>query len=101
MVRRLPLLASFALVASGSLAAQDPAPTPTFSDFLAGVRADALARGLRAGIVDTALATVTEPSTVVVARDRAQPERTRSLEDYITNWVTTKNVATATEMSKR
>ena len=82
------------------LAAQDPAPTqPTFAEFLASVRADALLRGLREETVDAALATVTEPNTVVVARDRAQPERTRSLEEYIANWITTKTTATAAEMA--
>ena len=99
MVGRLPFLASLALVASAAVAAQDPAPPPTFAEFLAGVRADALARGLRAETVDAAFANVTEPSTVVVARDRAQPERTRSLEEYIDNWITPKTLATAREMA--
>ena len=79
---------------------QDPAPAqPTFAEFLAGVRADAVQRGLREAIVDAALATVTEPNTVVVARDRAQPERTRSLEEYIANWITPKTLTTAAEMA--
>jgi membrane-bound lytic murein transglycosylase B len=101
MLRRLLILASLPVLLTPRLAAQDPPPVPTFAEFLAAVRADALARGLRAEIVDAALANVTEPNTVVVARDRAQPERTRSLEDYIANWVTTKNVATAQEMAKK
>ena len=44
-------------------AAQDrPEPSsPSFSEWLAGVRADALDRGIRAEIVDEALATVEEP----------------------------------------
>jgi membrane-bound lytic murein transglycosylase B len=101
MLRRLLILASLPALLTLPLAAQDPPAAPTFPEFLAGVRADAIARGLRAEVVDAAFATVTEPNTVVVARDRAQPERTRSLEDYIANWVTPKNIATAREMTKQ
>jgi membrane-bound lytic murein transglycosylase B len=101
MLRRLLILASLPALFTLPLAAQDPPASPTFAEFLAGVRTDALARGVRAETVDAAFATVTEPNTVVVARDRAQPERTRTLEDYIANWVTPKNIATAQEMSKQ
>jgi membrane-bound lytic murein transglycosylase B len=94
----LPLMSLLAPVA-----AQDPAPppaSPTFEEFLAGVRADALARGLKEATVDAALATVVEPSPVVVARDRAQPERVRSLEDYIGGWMTPRTLETARAMAR-
>jgi membrane-bound lytic murein transglycosylase B len=69
------------------LPAQDPVPTPaapaqSFEDFLAGVRKDALALGIRPATLDAAL-TGLEPNPVVVARDRAQPELTQSLDDYL------------------
>jgi membrane-bound lytic murein transglycosylase B len=74
------------------LGAQNPTPTPSpvvqtptpeeFNAFLAGVRADALKQGIRVATLDAAL-TGLEPNSVVVARDRAQPELTQSLDDYL------------------
>jgi len=66
-------------------AAQDrPEPSsPSFSEWLAGVRADALDRGIRAEIVDEALATVEEPEPTVIARDRSQAETVLPLENYV------------------
>jgi len=72
-----------------------------FADWLAGVRAEAVARGLRPDIVDAALASVEAPNEDVLTRDRAQPEQTRALEDYIASWVTPRNVATGREMTRR
>jgi membrane-bound lytic murein transglycosylase B len=75
-----------ALVCALSLAApQEPqaATRPSFADFLAAVRADALARGVRPEIVDEALANIDEPLPVVIERDRAQAETVFSLEKYI------------------
>jgi len=87
------------------LTAQDPAgdaPDPkAFADWLAGVRAEALERGISEATVDAALATVKAPEPVVVARDRAQPERTRSLDDYVAGWVSTRTVGTAKTMAAR
>jgi len=57
-----------------------PTPTQTFEEFLAGVRADALKAGIRKETLDAALAGL-EPNPVVIARDRAQPEATQSLDD--------------------
>ncbi|HEX5070430.1 MAG TPA: lytic murein transglycosylase [Vicinamibacterales bacterium] len=63
---------------------QTPAPTPTqtFEQFLAGVRAEALKAGVRAETIDAAFAGL-EPNPVVIARDRAQPEATQSLDEYL------------------
>jgi len=74
---------------------------PPFADWLAGVRAEAVGRGLRPDIVDEALASVGAPSEDVLTRDRAQPEQTRTLESYIASWVTPRNVATGREMARR
>ena len=61
---------------------QEPA-RPSFAEWLAGVRTDAGARGMRPEIVDAALADVTEPQPVILERDRAQAETVFSLEKYI------------------
>ena len=68
---------------SAQAPSERPATRPSFSEWLAGVRADALERGIRAEIVDEALATVEEPEPTVIERDRAQAEAVFSLEKYI------------------
>ena len=78
----------FALLVSFALA-QDPA-RPSFVEWLAEVRAEAIARGLSAEIVDAALADVTEPQPVILERDRAQAETVFSLEKYLSRIVTAK-----------
>jgi membrane-bound lytic murein transglycosylase B len=71
-------------------AAQDS--RPAFSDFLDGVRAEALARGIRPEIVDAALSNISEPLPVVIERDRTQAETVLSLETYLSRLVTPKLV---------
>ncbi len=66
---------------------QEPA-RPSFAEWLAGVRAEAVARGLRAEIVDAALADVSEPQPIILERDRAQAETVFSLEKYISRILT-------------
>jgi membrane-bound lytic murein transglycosylase B len=66
---------------------QEPA-RPSFAEWLAGVRAEAIARGLRAEIVDAALADVTEPQPIILERDRAQAETVFSLEKYLARSLT-------------
>jgi membrane-bound lytic murein transglycosylase B len=68
---------------------QEPA-RPSFAEWLAGVRAEAIARGVREEIVDAALADVTEPQPVILERDRAQAETVLSLEKYIGRSLTRK-----------
>ena len=80
-----------------ALAVQVTAPPPapaSFEDFLAGVRAEALSRGLSDAIVTPALSGL-EPLPVVVTRDRAQPEQAQSLEAYLTQRLTARTIATA------
>ena len=67
--------------------AQDQA-RPSFSEWLAGVRTDALARGIRPDVADEALATVEEPVAVVIERDRTQAETVLSIEKYIARALT-------------
>ena len=83
-------LAAFA-VALGLVAAQAAdAPRPTFSEWLAELRAEALTRGIREEIVDAALADVVEPQPIILERDRAQAETVFSLEQYLSRRLTVK-----------
>jgi membrane-bound lytic murein transglycosylase B len=63
-------------------------PRLTFSEWLAGVRAEALTRGIREEIVDAALADVSEPLPIILERDRAQAETVFSLEKYLSQRLT-------------
>jgi membrane-bound lytic murein transglycosylase B len=86
-----------ALICALSLALPQQATAPSFADFLAGVRAEALSRGIREEVVDAALADIPEPLPVVIERDRAQAETVFSLEKYIARIVTPKLVADGRE----
>ncbi len=96
------MLCALCLCGIASLSAQappeQPATRPSFSEWLAGVRADALERGIRAEIVDEALATVEEPEPTVIERDRAQAEAVFSLEKYIARQLKPKILRTAQAM---
>jgi len=90
----MAVLAVFALAP----APQDPAPRPTFPEWLEGVRAEALTRGIRPAVLDAAFANLSEPLTTVIDRDRAQPETVLTLEEYLSRVVTEKRMASAAEM---
>jgi membrane-bound lytic murein transglycosylase B len=79
----------------GSLSAQDS--RPSFSEWLAGVRDEALARGIRPEVVDEALGSVTEPEPTVIERDRTQAETILPLEKYLARQLTPKVIRTAHE----
>jgi membrane-bound lytic murein transglycosylase B len=79
-------------------AQSDPPPRPTFAEFLAGIRAEALGRGIRPEILDEALGNIDEPSAVILERDRSQAEAVLALEQYIERRVTAKLIATGQEM---
>jgi membrane-bound lytic murein transglycosylase B len=88
----------------------EPAPTPSapqeqtrpaFSDWLADLRTEAIARGLREETVDKALATVDEPLPVVLERDRSQAETVLPLETYIARQTRTAIVRNARQMAVR
>ena len=85
-------------VSAAAQSADQPAARPSFAEFLAGVKADALARGSRAEIVDQAFEDVEEPSATVIERDRSQAEVVQTLEQYLSQRVTAKAVATGREM---
>jgi membrane-bound lytic murein transglycosylase B len=77
------------------------AARPSFAEWLAGVRAEAVERGIRPEIVDEALATVQEPEPTVIARDRTQAETVLPLERYIVRQLKPKVIRTAQEMYTR
>ena len=72
--------------------AQSDSTRPSFSDWLAGVRTEALSRGIREEVVNEALGNIPEPLPVVIARDRSQAEAVESVERYISRRVTATSV---------
>jgi membrane-bound lytic murein transglycosylase B len=70
---------------------------PSFSDWLTGVREEAIGRGIKPEIVDAALAGVEEPLPVILERDRAQAEMVFSLEQYVARRLTRRLVVTGRE----
>jgi membrane-bound lytic murein transglycosylase B len=95
---------AFAAGLAAVLALQDPppvpAPGPSFEEFLAGVRAEALKRGISEATLDRALAGL-QPEPVVVARERAQPELVQSLDEYVERRLSARTVNTAREMAAK
>jgi membrane-bound lytic murein transglycosylase B len=86
------------LLVAGLLAAQAEPSRPSFAEFLAGIKTEALARGIRPEVVDSALAGIDEPSALVIERDRSQAEVVQTLEQYLNQRVTARAVATGREM---
>ena len=88
------------LLASSMASAQDDA-RPSFAEFLAGLREEAVTRGIRPEIVDDALGHVEEPLPVVLERDRSQAELVLPLERYIAARLKPAVVRTGQEMMAR
>src|SRR5215831_8905216 len=103
--RRLVVVGLVVVLSSALMSAQTASesaqPRPSFTEFLAGVKADALARGIRQEIVDKALAGIEEPSVSVIERDRSQAEVVQTLEQYLSQRVTANAVASGREMLER
>ncbi len=72
---------------------------PSFAEWLAGVRTEAQARGIRPDIIEAALTGLEEPLPVVIERDRAQAELVLPLEKYIARRLTSKFVAAGRAMA--
>jgi len=96
------LVVALTVVTGASARVDEQAPStttlPSFSEFLQGVRTEALSRGIRQDVVDQALANIDEPLPVVLERDRAQAEAVLSLETYIARRLTAKRIKTGREM---
>jgi peptidoglycan lytic transglycosylase B len=73
---------------------------PSFAEFLDGIKKEALTRGIRQEVVDTAL-NIDEPLPIVIERDRAQAETVLSLEAYLAQRLTVKRIRTGREMLER
>lgn len=108
----IALVSSVALQPRGTVVAQTPAqtttgqtstdtPRPSFAEFLRGIHDEAIEKGIRAEIVEAALADIEEPLPIVIERDRAQAETVLSLETYIGQRLTPKRVRTGREMLAR
>ena len=99
----LPILLALALAAApiAPAAAQESAPPPPpFEEWLAALRAEALANGISQRTVDAALGSV-ERLPVVVERDRTQAEITLTLDQYLSRRVPPRAVRTAREMAAK
>ena len=73
----------------------------SFSEWLDGVRAEALARGIRQEVVEEALGQIEEPVVESINRDREQPESVLSLKVYITGRVRASTIRTGRRMLQR
>jgi membrane-bound lytic murein transglycosylase B len=73
---------------------QADASRPSFSDWLTAVRQEAVSRGIRQEIVDTALSGIDEPVPIILERDRAQAEVVLPLENYLKRILTARRIRT-------
>ena len=96
-IRRLAAVAIAAALVPTWANAQQVAQQVDFQTFLAGVRTEAIERGIRAQTVDGALADV-EPLQRIIELDRAQPEFTLTFEQYLAGRVTEGRVARGKQM---
>lgn len=95
------------MLTAASHAAQEPPPIPPvaplpppFDEWLVALRTEAADRGVRAEILDQALAGV-QPVAQILERDRSQAEFTLDLEAYLGRRLTRTTVRTAREMFTR
>ena len=99
-------LAAVTVARTAGQSAQTPSPPasdtrPAFGDWLADVRKEALARGVRQDVVDVARADIEEPLPVVLERDRAQAEIVLPLETYVRRRLTPKFIKAGREAYSR
>ena len=91
-MKTLAIAAAALLLVASPQQPQEPVPQVPFDAFLADLRIEALAKGISQATVDSAL-TGLEPLAVVVTRDRAQPENTQSLDDYLAQRLTPSRIS--------
>src|SRR5687767_13821953 len=95
---KLILVVLSAVSVGAQVVAPAPAPRPEFSEFLAGLKSQAIARGIRAETVELAL-TGLEPLEVVIERDRTQAETVLTIDQYLERRLTKRFVRTAREQA--
>ena len=96
-MRVLPAVTGIVLLLAQQIAPVPPLTQPPFEEWLAGVRAEALTRGIGQATVDRAL-TDLEPVPTVIQRDRTQAELVQTLDQYLAQRVSKKVVLTAQTM---
>jgi membrane-bound lytic murein transglycosylase B len=105
-IPRLISALAFVVVVSGSAAhaTQEPAePVPAAvpsPEWIAQLKEDAVSRGISQRTVDAALTGIAL-LPVVTERDRTQPERTLTIDQYLKRRVDSKTVKTSREMAAR
>ena len=92
-VTAIALLLS-AVAVQAQVAVPIPAPRPEFSEFLAGLKSQAITRGVRPQTVELALGSL-EPLEIVVERDRTQAETVLTIDQYLQRRLTKSFVKTA------
>lgn len=97
-MRASPVVVGLVLLLSRQVAPAPP-PQPSFEEWLSGVRAEALARGISETTLDRAL-TGLEPVPSVIERDRTQAELVQTLDRYLAQRISKKVVLTAQSMRK-
>jgi membrane-bound lytic murein transglycosylase B len=75
-------------------------PAVPFEDWLAALKVEAKAKGISEATFDAAFAGV-QPNPLIIARDRAQPELTRSLDEYISSMMSAKRMTGGADASVR
>ena len=88
------------LAAQSQVLAQEET-RPSFAVWLADLRTEALARGIREEVIDLALEGVEEPLPVVIERDRAQAETVLPLETYLSRRLAPRLIRTGRQMLAR
>jgi membrane-bound lytic murein transglycosylase B len=96
---RIALVALAVALLSQQIPEVPPLPQPPFAEWLAGVRAEAIAKGIREATLDQAL-TGLEPVPSVIQRDRTQAEIVKTLDQYLQERITRKVAQTAQAMRK-
>jgi len=76
----------------------DPPPAMPFDEWVAAARAEARTKGISDATIDAAFADLA-PDPSVIARDRAQPELTQTLDDYVAARVSDKVLAQAGDVA--
>ena len=102
------LLAAQGTASPAGAPAQDPPvlapvpllPLPAFDVWLAELRVEAEARGIRPDVIERALTGI-EPVAQILERDRAQAEFTYSLDAYLRRRLPPRTVRTARDMHRR
>jgi membrane-bound lytic murein transglycosylase B len=99
-MRAVLLLAGVLATRAAASDAQE-AVRPSFSEFLAGIRAEALMHGIKEETLDAALSNIEEPLPIVLERDRTQAETVLPLEKYLARLLTARLSRAAQDASTK